>query len=58
MNRLRSCLASLHRDEQGDEGVNKLLIVALIVVPLLIALIAFKDKLVPFFEKAWKSIVK
>lgn len=51
-------MATLHRNEHGDEGVNKLLIVALIVVPLLLALIAFKDKLIPAFEKAWKSLIK
>ena len=31
----------LHRDEQGDEGVNKTLIIALIGVPLIAVLVTF-----------------
>ncbi len=43
-------LKRLHRDETGDEGVNKILIIAMIVVPLLIVLFAFRDKIVNWFK--------
>lgn len=37
-------------DEQGDEGVNKVLIIALIAVPLILLLIAFKDTIIEWFQ--------
>jgi len=43
-------------DEQGDEGVNKILIIALIAVPLIIVLIIFGREIVTWFEEAWTSI--
>jgi Flp pilus assembly pilin Flp len=49
-------LARFHRDEQGDEGVNKILIIAMIVVPLVIALIFFGKQIVTFFSNAWKNL--
>jgi Flp pilus assembly pilin Flp len=47
---IRARLRDFHRDETGDEGVNKVLIIAMIAVPLLIALIAFGDRIVKFFK--------
>jgi Flp pilus assembly pilin Flp len=58
---IRKTLAALqrfHRDEQGDEGVNKILIIAMIVVPLVIALILFGKDIVKFFSDAWKNLTK
>lgn len=45
-----------HSDEQGDEGVNKVLIIAMIVIPLVIVLIAFGDAIVGFFEEQWENL--
>ena len=45
-----------HRDEQGDEGVNKILIIAMIVVPLVIVLILFGKDIVTFFKEAWDKL--
>ena len=53
---LRGALARLHRDEQGDEGVNKILIIAMIVVPLVIVLIVFGKDIVDFFKKQWDKL--
>ena len=53
---LRGALARLHRDEQGDEGVNKILIIAMIVVPLVIVLIVFGKDIVDFFAKHWAKL--
>jgi len=38
-----------HENEQGDEGVNKLLILALVAIPLIILLVVFKDKIAEWF---------
>jgi hypothetical protein len=53
---LRGALARLHADEQGDEGVNKILIIAMIVVPLVIVLIIFGKDIVKFFKAAWDKL--
>ena len=53
---LRGALKRLHRDEQGDEGVNKILIIAMIVVPLVIVLILFGKDIVTFFKSAWDKL--
>ena len=54
---LRGALARLHRDEQGDEGVNKILIIAMIVVPLVIVLIVFGNDIVKFFRQQYRKLV-
>lgn len=45
-------LVGLLRDETGGEkdNINTLLIMALIVLPLLVLLIAFKDNVLEFFQ--------
>lgn len=53
---LRQALACLHRDERGDEGVNKVLIIAMIVIPLVIVLIWFGDEIVAFFQDQWAAL--
>ena len=54
--KLRPALARIHRDERGDEGVNKILIIAMIVIPLVIVLIAFGDTIVAFFQEQWANL--
>ncbi len=49
-------LSRFHTDEQGDEGVNKILIIAMIVVPLVIVLILFGKNIVEWFQEAWKKL--
>jgi len=53
---LRSLLGRLHRDERGVEGVEKLLIFAAIVLPILGILIFFKDDLVEWVSDKWTGI--
>jgi Flp pilus assembly pilin Flp len=43
------------RDERGDEAVNKILIVALICIPIVILIILFKDKIVGIFKTQGSS---
>jgi Flp pilus assembly pilin Flp len=53
---VQGALRRFHSDEQGDEGVNKILIIAMIVVPLVIVLILFGKNIVEFFNSAWKKL--
>jgi len=53
---LKRALARIHRDERGDEGVNKVLIIAMIVIPLVIVLIWFGDEIVGFFQTQWANL--
>ena len=54
---IAGAIRRLHSDEQGDEGVNKILIIAMIVVPLVIVLILFGKDIVNFFTNAWKKLI-
>jgi Flp pilus assembly pilin Flp len=53
---LRSLVARLHRDERGAEGVEKLLLIAAIVLPLLGVLIIFRDDITKWVEEKWTDI--
>ena len=46
-------LVKLHRDERGAEGLEKLLIVAAIVLPLLGLLIIFRDEIKKWVGEIW-----
>lgn len=45
MQRFLELLKQAHRDEQGAEGLEKILIIAAIVLPLLGVLIFFRDEI-------------
>lgn len=44
------------RDERGDEGVNKLLILAFIAIPLIALLIIFKDEIIGWAQDIWNEV--
>ena len=48
-------LKRLHRDERGAEGLEKLLIVAAIVLPLLGLLIIFRNEIKNWVVEIWKQ---
>jgi Flp pilus assembly pilin Flp len=48
-------LRRLHRDERGAEGLEKLLIVAAIVLPLLGLLIIFRNEIKTWVVDMWKT---
>lgn len=52
----RQTLGALHRDEQGAEGIEKLLIVAAVVLPILLLLIVFRDRVSEWFEDIWGDV--
>jgi len=48
-------LKRLHRDERGAEGLEKLLIIAAIVLPLLGILILFRNEIKEWVVNIWKE---
>ena len=52
----RRVLKTLHRDERGAEGLEKLLIVAAIVLPLLGLLILFRQSLGDWVVGEWDDV--
>jgi len=48
-------LKRLHRDERGAEGLEKLLIIAAIVLPLLGILILFRNEIKEWVVNIWQE---
>jgi len=55
MQRMWNQVKRLHRDERGAEGLEKLLIVAAIVLPLLGLLIIFRNEIKDWVVEIWKQ---
>jgi len=53
---LRGHLARLHKDERGVEGVELLLIIAAIALPLLAILIYFRNDLKEWVKGVWDRV--
>lgn len=54
--RLRETLTRLHQDERGAEGLEKLLIIAAIILPLLGLLIIFRDTISDWISSVWGEV--
>ncbi len=52
---LRSALTHLYRSEQGAEGLEKILIVAAIVLPFLGVLILLRDRISSWLGTSWET---
>jgi len=52
--RVVSRLKQLHADERGAEGLEKLLIVAAVILPLLGLLIFFRDEIKAWVIEIWE----
>ena len=53
---LKELLVQLHHDEQGAEGIELLLIVCAIALPLLGVLIIFRDQITEWLSAKWGDI--
>lgn len=53
---LRNVIRRLHQDEGGAEGLEKLLIIAAIVLPLLGLLIYFRGEITEWVTERWESM--
>jgi Flp pilus assembly pilin Flp len=58
MRRVARALAALHRDERGMEGLEKLLIIAAVTLPLLGLLIIFRNELWEWVKGLWGSTLQ
>ena len=47
-----------HGDQRGEIPIGPLLIIALIIVPLVLLLVFFRDELVEFFASAIENLFK
>ena len=46
----------LWRDERGAEGIEKLMIIAAVVLPVLALLLIFKDEVYEYLTEKWEEI--
>lgn len=53
---VKNLLVRIHRSEQGAEGLEKLLIVGAIVIPLLAILILFRNVISEWVTEAWENV--
>ena len=56
MKKIRDILTQLHRCERGAEGLEKLLIIAAIVLPLLGLLIYFRGEILSWVTGSWEDV--
>lgn len=54
--RFRQTLAKLHADQRGAEGLEKLLIIAAVVLPLLGVLLFFRDEIQAWVTERFDEI--
>ena len=54
--RLFDALAKLHRNDRGAMSIEKLLIVGIIALPIIIALVMFKDTIFSWFQTESKDL--
>ncbi|HEY4330480.1 MAG TPA: hypothetical protein VGN88_12145 [Phycisphaerae bacterium] len=50
LTRLKKYVVALHRDDRGAMSVEKVLILAIIALPILIVLFAFRKTIVEWFQ--------
>ncbi len=56
VSRVKSRLRALHRDDQGAEMVEYMLIVAAIALPLLAVMIWFRNEIKEWVEEQWEEV--
>jgi hypothetical protein len=56
LKRLAQSMKRLHNDDRGAEGLEKLLIIGAIVIPLLGILIYFKDEIAEWLGSLWEEV--
>ena len=55
LRKLKGEALRLFRDERGAEGLEKLLILAAVVLPLLVVLVVFRNKIKEYVWNSWNS---
>ncbi len=54
--KMKETLVALHRDEQGAEGFEKILLIGAIVLPLLGILIFFRQEITEWLSDLWGDV--
>ena len=54
---LASSLRQMMRDDRGDVPIGTILVIALIVIPLLLLLLFYRDQVVTFFKEQWDRVM-
>ena len=58
LKRLKTMFVKLRRSEQGAEGIEKLLIVGAIVLPLLFVLLFYRNKISEFVSGKYDDVMQ
>ena len=53
---LKNRIVELHHDDDGEIPVGPILIIALVVIPMGLALMTFGEDLFDWFDKKWKTV--
>ena len=56
LTRIKDATLRLYRCEKGAEGIEKLLIIGAVVIPLLALLIIFRDKITDWTQDMWSDV--
>lgn len=56
LTQLKRLFVSLHDNEDGDIPVGPILVIGLIVIPLVIALVAFGEEIVNWLRTKWGDV--
>ena len=56
LKKLRKVLLALHKDEGGADMVEYILLVALVGLPLLALIWAFRDKITTWIDAVWENL--
>ena len=56
LRKAKSLLSRLHRDDTGAMAVEKVLLIALIALPLIVGLAIFRDKIIGYFNTQDKKL--
>lgn len=56
LTRIKDATVRLYRCEKGAEGIEKLLIIGAVVIPLLALLIIFRDKITEWTQDMWSDV--
>jgi len=56
LSRLTNLFARLDDDETGEIPIGPLLVIGLIVIPLVIALIVFRDEILKWLKAQWDRV--
>jgi len=56
MKKMLALIKTLHSDDRGAEGLEKLLIIGAIVLPLLALLMVFRGKITDWLQSSWTDV--